>query len=107
MNYSRPIIITDNGKDYCVLNSVGLQIKTNQMEIVWKMLSNFSPFHMLEHWYSRSQAVILPHQVLLRLPGRTFLSSLEGRWMCHWEIIMSSQNFSFKLKAMVGYSLTP
>lgn len=59
MNYSRPIIITDNGKDYCVLNSVGLQIKTNQMEIVWKMLSNFSPFHMLEHWHSRSQAVIL------------------------------------------------
>lgn len=46
MNYSRPIIVTDNGKDYCVLNSVGLQIKTNQMEIVWKMLSNFSPFHM-------------------------------------------------------------
>lgn len=44
MNYSRPIIITDNGKDYCVLNSVGLQIKTNQMEIVWKMLSNFPHF---------------------------------------------------------------
>lgn len=38
MNYSRPIIITDYGKDYCVLNSVGLQIKTNQMEVVWKML---------------------------------------------------------------------
>lgn len=35
MNYSRPIIITDNGKDYCVLNSV---IKTNQMKVVWKML---------------------------------------------------------------------
>lgn len=38
MNYSRPIIITANAKDDCVLNSVSLQIKTNQKEVVWKML---------------------------------------------------------------------
>lgn len=58
MNYSRPIIITDYGKDYCVLNSVGLQIKTNQMEVVWKMLS-FPPSHMLERGHAPSQAVLL------------------------------------------------
>lgn len=107
MNYSRPIIITDNGKDYCVLNSVGLQIKTNQMEIVWKMLSNFPHFTCESIGTLVLKQLSLPHQVSLRLPGRTFLSSLEGRWMCHWEIIMSSQNFSLKLKATVGYSLTP